>query len=112
MYKILISYKFNVTILADRGFKSTDLLKFINETLEWKYCIRCTKDLEIDIDSNNKIKKLEDIILIKSRTKYFYDIKLTAKEYICDMVVCKVEERDDAWFIANNILKPYIIRGY
>ena len=57
MHKILSPYKFNVTILADRWFKNTDLFKFINETLEWKYCIRCTKGLEIDIDSNKKIRR-------------------------------------------------------
>lgn len=96
MHKILTPYKFNVTILADRGFKSTDLFKFIDETLEWKYCFWCTKDLEIDIDGNNKIRKLEDIIQIKGRTKYFYDIKLTAKEYICNIAVCKAEDSDNA----------------
>ena len=112
LHKILSPYKFNVTILADRGFKSTDLFKFIDETLKWKYCIRCTKDLEIDINGNNKIRKLEDIIPIKGRTKYFYDIKLTAKKYICNMAVCKAEDSDDAWFIANNISKPYAIRDY
>ena len=96
LHKILSPYKFNVTILADRGFKSTDLFKFIDETLKWKYCIRCTKDLEIDINGNNKIRKLEDIIPIKGRTKYFYDIKLTAKEYICNIAVCKAEDSDNA----------------
>ena len=96
MHKILSPYKFNVTILADRGFKSTDLFTFIDETLEWKYCFWCTKDLEIDINGNNKIRKLEDIIPIKGRTKYFYDIKLTAKEYICNIAVCKAEDSDNA----------------
>ena len=61
---------------------------------------------------NNKIKKLEDIIPIKGRAKYFYDIKLTAKEYICNMAVCKAQEAKDVWFIANNIYEPYAIREY
>ena len=37
---ILTPYEFEVTIIAERGFKSIDLFKFIDETLKWKYCIR------------------------------------------------------------------------
>lgn len=56
LHNILIPYDFDVTILADRGFKSVDLFKFIDETLQWKYCIRCTKDLGISIVGKNKIR--------------------------------------------------------
>lgn len=45
LHNILNPYKFDVTILTDRGFKSIDLFSFIDEVLQWKYCIRCTKDL-------------------------------------------------------------------
>ena len=38
--------------------KSIDLFKFIYETLKWKYCIRCTKDIGISIAGKSKIKKL------------------------------------------------------
>lgn len=31
---ILIPYEFEVTIIAERGFKSIDLFKFIDETLK------------------------------------------------------------------------------
>ena len=34
LHKILTPYEFDVTILADRGFKSIDLFKFIDETLK------------------------------------------------------------------------------
>ena len=56
LHKILTPYGFDVTILADRGFKSIDLFKFIDEVLQWKYCIRCTKDLGISIANKRKIK--------------------------------------------------------
>lgn len=112
LHKILTPYGFDVTILADRGFKSIDLFKFIDEVLQWKYCIRCTKDLGISIVGKRKINKLVDIIPTKNSTKYFYDIKLTAQEYICNMAVCKAEDADDVWFIANNIPEPYAIREY
>ena len=55
LHKILTPYEFDVTILADRGFKSIDLFKFIDETLKWKYCIRCTKDMGISIVGKSKI---------------------------------------------------------
>ena len=112
LHNILTPYGFDVTILADRGFKSIDLFRFIDEVLQWKYCIRCTKDLGISIDGKRKIKKLDDITAIKSSTKYFYNIKLTAKEYICNMAVSKAQDTDDVWFIANNISEPYAIREY
>lgn len=74
---ILTPYEFEVTIIAERGFKSIDLFKFIDETLKWKYCIRCTKDMGISIAGKRKIKKLDDITSRKGFTKYFYNIKLT-----------------------------------
>ena len=89
LHKILTPYEFDVTILADRGFKSIDLFKFIDETLKWKYCIRCTKYMVISIVDKSKIKKLDDIIPTKWSKKYFYNIKLTAQEYICNMAICK-----------------------
>ena len=112
LHKILTPYKFDVTILADRGFKSIDLFSFIDEELKWKYCIRCTKDLGIFIDGKNKIKNLNDIIPRKKATKHFYNVKLTSKKYICNMAVCKAQDAEDTWFIANNLSAPYAIREY
>lgn len=43
---IFVSYNYRVILLADRGFKSIGLFKFI-DNLRWKYCIRCTKDMII-----------------------------------------------------------------
>ena len=59
MHKIITPYGYDVVLLGDRGFRSVDLFKFIDETLKWKYCIRCTKDIGIAIKDNPKIKKLE-----------------------------------------------------
>ncbi len=112
LHKVLKPYEFDVTILADRGFKSIDLFKFIDEELKWKYCIRCTKDLSIFIDGKNKIKKLDDILPRKCGSKHFYNIKLTSQKYICNMAVCKAQDAEDVWFIANNIYEPYAIREY
>ena len=64
------------------------------------------------IIGKSKIKKLDDIIPTKWSTKYFYNIKLTAQEYICNMAVCKAQDAEDVWFIANNLSEPYAIREY
>jgi hypothetical protein len=112
IHKIVTPYNFDVTILADRGFKSVDLFEFIDKTLKFRYCIRCTKDLGITIADKPNIKKLEDITPSKGRTKYFFNIKLTAQNYICNMAVCKAEDADDTWFIANNLEQPLASREY
>jgi hypothetical protein len=112
IHKIVTPYDFDVTILADRGFKSVDLFQLIDETLKFKYCIRCTKDLRIIIPGRPNIKKLEDITPLKGKTKHFFNIKLTAQNYVCSIAVCRAEGADDTWFIANNLEKPLAIREY
>lgn len=112
LHKIISPYNYNVTVLADRGFKSVDLFRFIDEDLCWKYCIRCTKDLSISIDNKASIDKLEDIPLLKNRTRYLWDVKLTLKNYCCNMAVCRAEGKDDVWYIANNLSQPFAIREY
>ncbi|MPQ43424.1 IS4 family transposase [Clostridium tarantellae] len=112
VYSILKPYNFEVTILADRGFKSIDLFKFIEEDLKWYYCIRCTKDMLIEIQNKPNIKVLSDIKLTKSRAKYFYDVKLSAQEHVCNLAINKDSDSDDAWYIANNIDGPKAILRY
>lgn len=113
LHKIITPYGYDVILLGDRGFRSVDLFEFIDETLKWKYCIRCTKDIGITIKDNPKIKKLEDIKpLNNNRAKYFYNIKLTAEAYMCNMAVCKDKDADDVWYIANNLDEPTAIREY
>ena len=60
----------------------------------------------------SKIKKLDYITPRKEFTKYFYNIKLTAQEYVCNMAVWTAEDSEDVWFIDNNISEPYAIREY
>ncbi|WP_368488027.1 transposase [Clostridium sp. BJN0013] len=112
IHKIVVPYNFDVTILADRGFKSVDLFKFIDKTLKFKYCIRCTKNLKISICGKPNIKKLGNIIPLKGKTRHFYNVKLTSKKYICNLAVCRAESSDDTWFIANNLEQTFSIREY
>lgn len=112
VYSILKPYNFEVTLLADRGFKSLDLFKFIEEDLQWNYCIRCTKDMLLEIENNPKIKTLSDIKTSKSRAKYFYNVKLSAKKHVCNIAVHKDSDNDDPWYIINNIGGPKAILRY
>ena len=112
VYSILKPYNFEVTLLADRGFKSLDLFKFIEEDLQWNYCIRCTKDMLLEIENNPKIKTLSDIKTSKSRAKYFYNVKLSAKKHVCNIAIHKDSDSDDPWYIINNIGGPKAILRY
>lgn len=117
LHKVLKDYNYNVVLLADRGFKSTDLFKFIDEILGWNYCIRCTKDMGIFIPEHPEIEKLEDIQTSKrsdgkNSGKYFYNVELTTQKYICNMSVCKAADADEVWYIANNFDEAIAIREY
>lgn len=55
---------------------------------------------------------LSDIKLNQSRAKYFYDVKLSAKEHICNIAVNNDSDSDDTWYIVNNIGGPKVILRY
>lgn len=52
VYELLSPYNFEVIILADRGFRSVELFKFIDEKLKWKYAIRCISTTNVRIENN------------------------------------------------------------
>lgn len=112
LHDVLKHYDYNVTLLSDRGFKSIDLFRFIDEKLKWKYCIRCTKDLKVKIKDSPKIKKLEDIKILKNKGENFFDVELTKCEYKCNLSVCRKQDKQDTWYIANNLDKAQAIREY
>lgn len=89
-------------LLADRGFKSVDLFRFI-DTLGWKYCIRCTNDVHVKIEGKNKIKYLRDIKPIKNIVKKYNEVYLTAKKCKCNLAVCKDKDSEDAWYLITNM---------
>ena len=109
--EIFKAYNYEVILLGDRGFKSVDLFKFINE-LGLKYCIRCTNDMLVKIEGKKKIKYLRDITPIKNYVKKFNKILLTAEKYKCNLAVCKAEDSDDTWYLATNIDSKYAVREY
>lgn len=108
---ILASYNYEVILLADRGFKSIDLFRFIDE-LGWKYCIRCTNDMLVKIEGNEKIKYLRDIKPLKKSVKKFNKVLLSAGEYVCNLAVCKAEEAEDTWYLATNMSSKMAVNEY
>ena len=100
--EIFKSYEYEVLLLADRGFKSVDLFKCIDE-LGWKYCIRCTNDMILKIEGNKKVRYLKDVKPIKGRVKKFYGVLLTEKEYKCNIAVCRAVDSEDTWYLATNM---------
>ncbi|TYQ18134.1 UNVERIFIED_CONTAM: DDE family transposase [Acetivibrio alkalicellulosi] len=109
---IISLYNFDVLVLADRGFKSVDLFEFISNDLRWKYCIRCTKDVGVEIPNEKKIEKLQNIKPVKNRVKHYTNVKLTAKKYTCDLAVCKHEDKQDVWYLIHNIDKNNCVNEY
>lgn len=109
--EIFTAYNYKIILLGDRGFKSIDLFKFINE-LGWKYCIRCTNDMLVKMEGKGKIKYLRDINLIKAYVKKFNGILLTAEKYKCNIAVCKAEDSDDTWYLATNMDNEYAVIEY
>ncbi len=100
--EIFKSYDYEVLLLADRGFKSIDLFKYIDK-IGWKYCIRCTNDMIVKIEGNKKVKYLKDINPIKDKAKKFNGVLLGKKEYKCNLAVCKAVDSEDTWYLATNM---------
>ncbi|MDP4146934.1 MAG: transposase [Bacillota bacterium] len=109
--EILSSYDYEVLLLADRGFKSIDLFKYI-DALEWKYCIRCTNDMLIKIEDKKKIKYLNDIKPVKGKVKKFDGILLSEKEYKCNLAVCRAGDSEDTWYLATNMKSKNAVNEY
>lgn len=108
--ELIDSYNYEVILLADRGFKSIDLFRFIDK-LGWKYCIRCTNDMLIKIEGKEK-KYLRDIKPLKNIVKKFNKVLLGAEEYKCNLAVCKAEESEDTWYIITNMDSKKAVREY
>ncbi|MBC8589939.1 IS4 family transposase [Wansuia hejianensis] len=109
--EIFNSYDYKVILLADRGFKSIDLFKFIDR-LGWQYCIRSTNDMLVTIEGKKKIKYLRDIIPIKKGVKKFNGVLLSAEKYKCNLAVCKAEESEDTWYLVTNMDSKEAVREY
>ena len=100
--ELLEPYRYDVTILADRGFASINLFEYINQ-LGWKYYIRTKGGTKVHIEKDEVIGKLQEIEHPRRHTRFFYDVELTSNRYKCNIASKpsgKTEE--DTWYIVTN----------
>ena len=111
VYELLSPYNFEVIVLADRGFRSVELFKFIDEELKWNYAIRCILTSNVKIENKPKVKKLSDIKIRRNKKKSFEKVLLTDEKYECNLGVSLAED-DDVWYVATNMKPKKGIREY
>lgn len=100
--KLLEPYKYEVTVLADRGFGSTELFEYI-ENMGWTYFIRVKGIYTVKIKEDEVIGKLEDIEHPRKFTRFFYGVELTQNKYKCNIASKPSgEKEEDTWHIATN----------
>ena len=110
--EMLKPYEYGVTVLADRGFGSTELFEYIDK-LGWTYFIRVKGNYTIHIKEDEVIGKLEDIEHPRKFTRYFYDVELTQNKYKCNIATKPSgEEKEDSWYIATNGNPKKAINNY
>lgn len=110
--KLLEPYKYEVTVLADRGFGSTELFEYIDK-IGWKYFIRVKGNYNVYIPEDEVIGKLEDIEHPRGFTRFFYNIELTQNRYRCNIATKESKEsKEDSWYIATNGEQKKAINNY
>lgn len=111
----LFSDDYNLIFLADRWFNSTSLFEHIN-SLGHTYCIRLKgiiKTLIYDSREKHEIwKTLDDIKSRTSKSKFFYNIKLSEKQYITNLVISKSKDVKEPWIIVTNGDPKRAIKDY
>lgn len=110
--KILQPYGYEVTVLADRGFGSTELFEYIDK-MGCTYFIRVKGNYNIRIESDEVIGKIEEIEHPRGFTRYFYNVELTQSKYECNIATRPSgKEKEDNWYIATNGNPQKAINNY
>lgn len=110
--KMLEPYKYEVTVLAGRGFESIELFEYINK-MGWKYYIRVKGGTSIHIEEDEVVGKLEEIEHPRGFTRYFEEAEITQKRYRCNIASKPSgENKEDAWYIASNENPKKAINNY
>ena len=110
--EMLEPYGYEVTVLADRGFGSTELFEYIDK-LGWTYYIRVKGNYTMHTEEDEVIGKLEDIEYRMKLTRYFYGAELTQNKYKCNIAAKPSKEREEEnWYIATNGNPKKAINNY
>lgn len=99
--KMLEPYKYEVTVLADRGFGSVELFEYIDK-MGWKYYIRIKGGINIRVKEDEVIGKLEEIEHPRRIARYFNGAEITQSRYKCNIASKPSGEKEDTWYIATN----------
>ena len=107
--EMLEPYGYEVTVLADRGFGSIELFKYIDR-LGWTYYIRLKGGVTVHIEEDEVIGKLEEIEHPRGFTRFFYGAEITQKGYKVNIASKPSEE--ETWYIATNGEPKKAINNY
>jgi hypothetical protein len=92
-----------VTILADRGFGSTEMYAHI-EALGWDYVIRFRGCIRVEDSKGKASKPATDWLTPTGRAKKLVAPKVTHNRFeVGAVVVVKAPKMTDAWFLATSL---------
>lgn len=111
----LFDDSFDLIFLADRWFDNTELFEHI-DSLGHTYCIRIKGSVKTLIYSNLEKHKIwyhiSNIKGRKSTSKFFYNVEITKKQYVTNLVISKSEGISEAWVIVTNGDPKRAIKDY
>ena len=99
----------HVTVLADRGFCSTTLFKYIQKTLKWDFVIRLRGNVRFfDDDSYSYGPLISSLRLIRGgKIRHFSMVELTARKYaVKSLVAVHAKEMKEPWYLASTLVQP------
>lgn len=110
--EMLEEYKYEVTVIGDRGFGSIELFEYI-EKMGWTYYIRVKGNYRVEVEEDGVIGKLEEIEHPRGFTRYFEGAKLTQSKYKCNIETkASGKKEEDNWYIVTNGNPKKAINNY
>jgi hypothetical protein len=98
-----------VIVLADRGFCSTTLFKYIQKRLKWDFVIRLRGNVRFfDDGSHSYGPSISSLRLIRGgKIRHFTTVKLTERKYgIQSLVAVHAKEMKEPWYLASTLVQP------
>jgi len=92
-----------VVLLADRGFRDTDLMKLLREELHWHFRIRLPKSTLVNLP-DGKTKALGEFRLKPGEMRFLQAVTITADAYgpVNLAFAWDPKAKDDPWYIATD----------
>ncbi len=91
-----------VTLIADRGFADTDLMKYLN-ALGWTYLIRIKASFGIYSPQGDLLCKTGQVALKKNQSKHYHNVVLTKKKLgLVHVSLANVQGAKEPWFVVCN----------